>query len=103
MQQCKLGGRVGGELYVLRMKSEEKRAEASSQEHPHASNPEGDSDTKQASEPKYLLHVNFGRKLCFRGPPLRLAVLSHLPGVQGWLRWTQDHVKPGDRTRGVHP
>lgn len=78
MQQCKLGGSVGGELYVLRMKSEEKRAEESSTEHRHASNPEGDSDTKQASEPKCLLHVNFGRKLYASGdlPSAVLSVLS---------------------------
>lgn len=72
MQQCKLGGSVGGELYVLRMKSEEKRAEESSQEHRHASNPEGDRHTKQASEPKCLLHVNFGRKLYASGDFPRL-------------------------------
>lgn len=30
MQQCKHGGSVVGELYVLRMKSEEKLAEESS-------------------------------------------------------------------------
>lgn len=77
MQQCKLGGSVGGELYVLRMKSEEKRAEDSSHEHRHASNPEGDSDTKQDSVPKCLLHVNFGRKLYASGG-LPSAVLSGL-------------------------